>query len=210
MDKFVQATGADSGACNPDLVMGYYDGNTVTALWNYAQNFAMSDNSYGTNYGGTLLGHINLISGDTSGTVLSPAGAASPDVADGALVANIGSTSNDCASGSVTASMTGQNIGNLLDEAGVTWGYFQGGFAPTSYTSSGKAVCGSTHEQFNGTVQTDYSANQNPFLFYKSTSNPHHLPPTSLAMVGYQDQANHLFTTSPTFSTRPPPATCRP
>ena len=27
--------------------MGYYDGNTVTALWNYAQRFAMSDNSYG-------------------------------------------------------------------------------------------------------------------------------------------------------------------
>src|SRR5262249_37141127 len=25
------------------LVMGYYDGNTVTALWNYAQHFAMSD-----------------------------------------------------------------------------------------------------------------------------------------------------------------------
>src|SRR5258708_35076871 len=24
------------------LVMGYYDGNTVTALWNYAQHFAMS------------------------------------------------------------------------------------------------------------------------------------------------------------------------
>ena len=31
--------------------MNYYDGNTVTALWNYAQNFAMSDNSYGTTFG---------------------------------------------------------------------------------------------------------------------------------------------------------------
>jgi phospholipase C len=26
-------------------VMGYFDGNTVTALWNYAQNYAMSDNA---------------------------------------------------------------------------------------------------------------------------------------------------------------------
>ena len=25
--------------------------NTVTALWNYAQNYAMSDNSYGTGFG---------------------------------------------------------------------------------------------------------------------------------------------------------------
>ena len=24
--------------------MSYYDGNTVTGLWNYAQHFAMSDN----------------------------------------------------------------------------------------------------------------------------------------------------------------------
>ena len=36
--------------------MGYFDGNTVTALWNYAQHFAMSDNSYGTTFGSTLPG----------------------------------------------------------------------------------------------------------------------------------------------------------
>jgi phospholipase C len=33
------------------LVMGYYDGNTVTALWNYARHFAMSDNPFSTNFG---------------------------------------------------------------------------------------------------------------------------------------------------------------
>jgi len=193
MDKFVQYTGATGGACNPDTVMGYYDGNTVTALWNYAQYFAMNDNSYGTTYGGTLEGHLNLIAGTTAGAVVSPAGSKTPDVANGAVIANIGSTYDDCASGSVTVSMTGQNVGNLLDKAGVTWGYFQGGFAPTSVSASGKASCTSSHMQFNGTVQSDYSANQNPFLFYQSTSNPHHLPPTSIAMVGQQDQANHLY-----------------
>ena len=193
MDKFVQTTGAATTGCNPNLVMGYYDGNTVTGLWNYAQNFAMSDNFYGTTYGGTLEGHLNLVSGDTSGAVLSPAGSTSAAVANGAVIANIGSTYDDCASGAVTVSMTGQNVGNLLDKAGVTWGYFQGGFAPSSVSASGKATCASTHTQFNGTVQTDYSANQNPFLFYQSTSNPHHLPPTSVANVGKQDQANHLY-----------------
>ena len=49
------------------LTMGYYDGNTVTALWNYAQNFAMSDNSYGTTFGPSTVGAINLISGQTNG-----------------------------------------------------------------------------------------------------------------------------------------------
>ena len=47
--------------------MGYYDGNTVTALWNYAQHFAMSDNSFGTNFGPSTPGALNLISGQTNG-----------------------------------------------------------------------------------------------------------------------------------------------
>src|SRR6516164_6027293 len=68
MDMFPQFT---NGTCAPaaleaghpdDLVMGYYDGNTVTALWNYAQNFAMNDNSYSTGFGPSSPGAINLIS----------------------------------------------------------------------------------------------------------------------------------------------------
>src|ERR1019366_4064425 len=50
MDKFVATVGTASGKsgtgqpCSADDVMNYYDGNTVTALWNYAQQYAMSDN----------------------------------------------------------------------------------------------------------------------------------------------------------------------
>ena len=47
--------------------MGYYDGNTVTALWNYAQHFAMSDNSYSTTFGPSTPGALNLVSGQTHG-----------------------------------------------------------------------------------------------------------------------------------------------
>jgi phospholipase C len=40
------ATSGGAGAFGTKgQVMGFFDGNTVTALWNYAQNFAMSDNS---------------------------------------------------------------------------------------------------------------------------------------------------------------------
>ena len=49
--------------------MGYYDGNTVTALWNYAQHFAMSDNFFDTNFGPSTPGAINLISGQTHGVI---------------------------------------------------------------------------------------------------------------------------------------------
>jgi phospholipase C len=55
MDRFpetVGATGSQGGTkCDPKQVMDYYDGNTVTALWNYAQHYAMSDNSYSTSFG---------------------------------------------------------------------------------------------------------------------------------------------------------------
>ena len=49
------------------LTMGYFDGNTVTGLWNYAQNFSMSDNSFGTTFGPSTTGAINLVSGQTNG-----------------------------------------------------------------------------------------------------------------------------------------------
>ena len=71
MDKFVATLGNATGkspegaTCVPGDVMNYYDGNSVTALWNYAQQFAMSDNSFGTTFGPSSPGAINLVSGDT-------------------------------------------------------------------------------------------------------------------------------------------------
>ena len=48
-------------------VMGYFDGNTVTALWNYAQNYAMSDNAWGDQFGPSTPGAINMFAGHTNG-----------------------------------------------------------------------------------------------------------------------------------------------
>ena len=51
MDSFPEFTGtagpppSGSKQETTGLVMGYYDGNTVTALWNYAQRYALNDNS---------------------------------------------------------------------------------------------------------------------------------------------------------------------
>jgi len=48
MDKFVEKLSCSDAVLGPASTMGYYDGNTVTAMWNYAQHFSMSDNSWGT------------------------------------------------------------------------------------------------------------------------------------------------------------------
>jgi len=72
MDKFVETAGRGGTTCvgygkGNGLVMGYYDGSTVTGLWNYAQHFAMSDNSYGTTFGPSTPGALNLIAGQIHG-----------------------------------------------------------------------------------------------------------------------------------------------
>src|SRR5580658_1551626 len=73
MDSFPEFTGTagppPTGQTTKGLVMGYYDGNTVTALWNYAQHFALSDNAYDTNFGPSTPGAINLVSGQTNGVI---------------------------------------------------------------------------------------------------------------------------------------------
>ncbi len=189
LDKFVQSTGATYGSCNPNQVMGYYDGNTVTALWEYAQNFAMSDNSYGTTFGPSTPGALNLAAGQTSGeTPYNLPGV----VVNGVVISDTDPAYDDCSAGS-TLSMSGTNIGDLLNAKDITWGWFEGGFAPTSRTSTGAAVCGSSHVNVGGATVSDYSAHHEPFQYYASTANPHHLPPTSIAMIGHTDRANHQY-----------------
>jgi phospholipase C len=190
MDKFVQYLSPSGASCTPNLPMGYYDGNTVTALWEYGQNFAMSDNSFGTTFGPSTPGALNLVSGQTNGA--TPASI--PDsVAGGTVIGDPDPTYDDCSGSGTVAMTTGLNVGDLLNTAGVTWGFFQGGFAPTSYTSTGKAVCHSTHVNVGGATVTDYSPHHEPFQYYQSTANPRHLPPTSPSMIGKTDQANHQY-----------------
>ena len=195
MDKFVNNSGLKKN-CDPKLVMGYFDGNTVTALWNYAQHYAMSDNFYSTNIAPSLPGHLNLVSGQTHGAT----GADKPNkVANGTVIGDINSTYDDCSvpmAKNKTIYMTGKNIGDLMNEKGISWGWFQGGFKPSNsnFTLNHKPICSTAHiNNFTGKNVPDYVVHHEPFQYYKSTANPHHLPPSSVAMIGHSDQANHQY-----------------
>jgi phospholipase C len=200
MDRFPKFTQVDS--CSPPdqsipgLVMDYYDGNTVTALWNYAQRFSMSDDTYDTEFGPSTPGAIDLISGQTHGA--TPAVLAG--VTDnGSVYGDADPTFDDCSAGS-TIALRGTNIGDELNARGITWGWFEGGFQATSRVA-GTAVCGSTHTNIGGAVQSDYSAHHEPFQYYASTANPHHLPPATEAEVGHNGQANHQYDLSNFYQT---------
>jgi len=192
---------------NQRLVMGYYDGNTVTALWNYAQHFAMSDNFFGTTFGPSLLGHINLISGNTNGAYIPaprpPNETRSNDgsaIINGTLIANKEPAFDDCADPTWSAmAMEGKNIGDLLNAKNITWGWFSAGFIPSIQTADGQWRCSvlgiETYQIFEGNNSqlSHYYPDVEPFQYYKSTSNPHHLPPTSVETIGHTDQANHQY-----------------
>jgi len=186
-DKFLVFTANGGPGCDPNQVMSYFDGNTVTAFWNYAQHFAMSDNSFNTTFGPSTPGALNLVSGQTHGSDVDIAG----DTILGSVIGDPQPRFDDCSSREVVA-MNGTNVGDLLNSKGITWGWFQGGFAPTSVVD-GKAQCGATHIGSNGKPKGDYIPHHEPFQYYTQTANPHHLPPSSVDMVGKTDQANHQY-----------------
>ena len=217
MDLFPEKAGVGNANCynagkGKGLVMGYYDGNSVTALWNYAQHYAMSDESYSTSFGPSTPGAVNLISGNTFGATLlanrpngSPASAGgniSSGNTTGSVIGDPRPGLDDCV---VTnpklqttnmITMTGTNVGDLLNAKNLTWGWFQGGFAPTSVVN-GQAVCGAHHSGVAGddatTTVGDYIPHHQPFEYYAQTTNQHHLPPSSPSKIGQTDQANHQY-----------------
>jgi len=235
MDHFVQSVGTGTGTspfgtpCQAAQVMDYYDGNTTTAMWNYAQHFSMSDNSFGTTFGPSAPGAINVTSGDTGNvdtthmanspsvsTSTSPDGDLTPDGKGGySLTSDAQPYWDDCSTRDAVA-LSGTNIGDELNQRGLSWGWFEGGFDPTttfatasaatghsgqstsqfipdefsgSFTgknvpahASNQALCDAVHPvgvALGGTGQwgykDDYIPHHEPFQFYASTANPHHL-----------------------------------
>jgi phospholipase C len=207
MDLFPRSVGnADSPnlgngiAATTGLTMGYYDGNTVTAIWNYAQHYAMSDRFFGTTFGPSVLGAINLISGQTNGVVDdgNAAGFLVPDGNGGnTLINNPDPTSEFCGPSSTpVVHMTSRNVGDLLSQAGVTWGFFAEGFDMTATNANGTTGCQrSNRSDITGQTHYDYTPFLDPFQFYPSTVNPNHARPTSLQMIGHSmdGSTNHQY-----------------
>ncbi|MFD8306460.1 phospholipase C [Streptomyces sp. NPDC059690] len=221
-DKYVENTEVSkcSGGLfgEPGLVMDYYDGNTVTGLWNYAQHYALNDRSFSSVYGPSTPGALNLVSGQTHGVISvdpasgteNPKQTATPDPYTvlspnakgvGTLVNDPDPAFDDCSgknhtSTNALAVMQGRNIGDLLNARHVSWGWFQGGFRPSTAwdgKSGDYAKCDTTHTNVGGASVVDYSPHHSPFEYYRSTSNPHHLAPKNVAEIGHAGRANHNY-----------------
>jgi phospholipase C len=219
-----------TGIGSKALVMGYYDGNAVTAMWNYAQHFALNDNNYTTQFGPSTPGAINLISGqangvaatlnvfDGSGNLLHGTHEAFGDAAH--IPSNIteigdGDPLQDVCSNPTLdqVTMAGKNIGDLLNAKGITWGSFMGGFDLGVVNANGTTGCArETNPTAPGTpafTSVDYIPHHAWFQYYASTRNPTHARPSSVEAIGHNliphtntpDPANHQYDIHDFFST---------
>ena len=194
-------------------VMGYYDGNTVTAIWQWAQHFAMDDNAYTDTYGPSTPGALNIVAGQTDGMNIVAA-SKNPstlrnwtyyisDAQSGlAMINDVDPGYDVCSKPKDQAMMQGKNIGDLLSAAGITWGGFMGGFDLGAKNANGTTGCKrSTHSTVVGSNVVDYIPHHNWFQYYASTANPQHVRPSSIDAIGYtfegdgktRDPANHEY-----------------
>ena len=204
-------------------VMGYFDGNTVGALWNYAQKFAMSDNAYTSTYGPSTPGALEVVSGQTNGLQIVKSSAGGPVSAtatgsyyvnDGqggfTLINDVDPANDTCSSTTDTALLNAKNIGDLLNAQNISWGGFMGGFNLTTVNSNGTTGCKrSTLSPVVGQTTADYVPHHNWFQYFASTANPTHARPSSAAVIGLSleadgktpEPANHQYDTDDFFAT---------
>ncbi len=135
MDKFVAWSNAGS------LVMSYYDGSHLP-LWEYAKTYVLMDNFFHAGFGGSFLNHFFLVCAcapvykdapkefvielDGKGALVKD-GAVTPD---GYIVNNAQPANGPKKAGhSVIAPLQEMpNIGDRLNEAGVSWAWYSGGW----------------------------------------------------------------------------------
>ncbi len=177
--------------------MGYFDGNTVTALWNYAQHFAMSDNSFSTTFGPSTPGLLNLTSGQTNGAIniLNGLGDEVSGGPDGSytVIGDPDPTGDICSNSTRNqVQMSGPSIGDLLNASGITWGGFMGGFNLTIVNPNGSTGCTRSSAGLAGTT-SDYIPHHSFFNYYPSVANSLHTRPASTAEIGNAGPANHQY-----------------
>jgi phospholipase C len=208
MDLFPKFTGTapfqpPAGVTNPGkgLVMGYYDGNTVSAMWNYAQGFALNDNSWTTQFGPSTPGALNTIAGQANGMINPNKDfslfSASHAMADGqggwTMIGDIDPVGDVCSTGAEQILMAGKNVGDSLNAKSITWGAFMGGFDLGKVNDNGSTGClratNPTQEPFafNSVVYIPHHA---WFQYYPSTANPLHARPSSIAAIGASKTAD--------------------
>ncbi len=201
--------------------MGYYDGNTVTAMWNYAQHFAMSDNAYTDTYGPSTPGALEVVAGQTNGmqivkTSKQPFTLATYSyyVADGqggnTMINDVDPAYDICSSATDQVLMTRPEHRRPAQREEHLLGQLHGRLRPRRPRNA-NGTTGCKRSTFSATVAstvTDYIPHHAWFQYYASTANPTHARPSAVAAIGHSleadgktaEPANHEYDLSDFFA----------
>ena len=157
-DRASSAPEPGAPQCQADTNLDYFDGNTVTGYWNYAQHYAISDNSFGTTFRAVYPGcHQRDLRATPATSTWSTARSPPPVLRlprtvpwcpTGTELSPTLTTAipffDDCSSHSSNIGInntsstgpTAENVGDQLNMAGISWGWFEGGFDPASPASA--------------------------------------------------------------------------
>jgi phospholipase C len=136
MDMVYQVNEAKAAGTG-DIAMGYYDYKAIPALWQYAQHFTLADNFFSAVWGPSTPNALYLIAAQ-SGTKDKPI-TGDPAPKDG--------FGPDQAWGPLTYNLTYKNIGDELSAKGISWAWYQSGYAAKDST---------------------YSSHHNPFQYFQN------------------------------------------
>ena len=159
----------------------------------------MSDNSYGTTFGPSTPGLMNLVAGNTypaTVTKNSTKGIVAINNGVGTVVSDPDPDGDVCSAATRTqVTMGGKNIGNLLNDKGVTWGAFMGGFDLSIANDNGTTGCNRSSKATaaNNGPTKDYIPHHAFFQYWASTANPQHNRPNSVWEIGKNGPANHEY-----------------
>ena len=137
--------------------------------------------------------YLQILNSKLYGTTFGPSNVKLPltyrydAVINGTLIANVDPEFDDC-SDNTTILMKGKNIGDLLNVKGITWGWFAGGFRLPNKSTDVKINCNNrlNNTSASGIQTKDYYPDIEPFQYYNSTANPHHIPPSSVIDWSYR------------------------
>jgi len=141
MDHFVQR---QKSAATRELVMSYYDYATVPHYWHYAQQYALADHYFSSVMGSSTPAALFLASAQSH--------------VDGNPFPE-GDICNEEGKPTVPQQVEDEipNLGTALSTAGVSWGWYQGGFAECPDPEN-----------------LGYDAHHNPFQYFADTADLEH------------------------------------
>ena len=169
--------------------MGYFDGNTVTALWHYAQHFAMNDNAWTDTYGPSTPGALHLVSGQTNGDADRRNKQAAIDAGGGLLLygGRPGRLDHDQRRRSRLRCLLraagpgddgGKNIGDLLNALASRGAASWAASTCRRRTPTARPTASAARNRpWSASHMIDYIPHHNWFQYYASTANPEHARP---------------------------------